>query len=576
MLRSQHWLAAKNVSGLLHRASLRAGGAELGRGKPIIGICNSWSELVHCNVHLRGLASAVKEGVLEAGGTPVEFPTISLSENLMKPTAMLYRNMMAMDVEEMIRAHPLDAVVLLGSCDKTVPAQIMGAISAGVPAIVLTGGPSEPAIFRGRELGVGTDLWRYTDDVRTGRLAMKEYCELEAALIPTSGHCNEMGTASTMAALCEGLGIALTGTAMIPAVKRARRDAAVATGARAVALAADGRPFAEHFSRETMDNGITVLMAIGGATNAVIHLLAFAGRLGMELPLERFAEISARTPRLVNVRPTGEHLSNDLYRAGGVPAVMAELGDLLHLGVPTISGRSLREELEGRGSLDPAIITTRDDPAGAEGAIATLRGNLAPRGALIKRAAASPNLLRHRGPATVFDGIDDLLARFDAPELPVTPDSVLVLRGVGPMGGPGMPEWGMLPIPTRLLRAGVTDMVRVSDARMSGTAFGTVVLHVAPEAAAGGPLAAVRDGDPIELDVERGSLTLDVPEAELERRLTATIRFGQRPARGYRQLYVDHVLQADQGCDFDFLVGDIAHEPSNLPTGLLDGWVAGW
>ena len=577
MLRSERWVGGLNVSGLLHRASLRAGGArEAGGGKPIVGICNSWSELVHCNVHLRATAHAVKRGVLEAGGVPVEFPTISLSENLMKPTAMLYRNLMAMDVEEMIRSHPLDAVVLLGSCDKTVPAQLMGAISAGVPAIMLTGGPSDPAHFRGRELGVGTDLWHYTDDVRAGRMSMEDYAELEAALIPTHGHCNEMGTAATMASLCEALGIALPGTALLPAVDAARADAAIRTGARAVELARDGIAPRALLSAAALDNAIAVLMAIGGSTNAVVHLLALAGRLGIELPLERFAAISARTPLLVNARPSGEYLTDAVHRAGGIPAVMAELGDLLDREAPTVTGRSLAAELAGRGTLDDAVIARRERPFEPRGAITTLRGNLAPRGAVIKRSAASPELLAHRGPAVVFDGIEDLLARFDDPELPVSADSVLVLRGVGPRGAPGMPEWGMLPIPSRLLRAGVTDMVRISDARMSGTAYGTVVLHAAPEAAVGGPLALVRDGDPIVLDVDAGLIALDVPDDVLAARSPAPVAPAATGRRGYTQLYQRHVLQADQGCDFDFLLPASEDGDPTVPPGLFDGWVAGW
>jgi dihydroxy-acid dehydratase len=578
MLRSSRWFAPHNVSGLLHRASLRAAiDVDVRSGQPVIGICSAWSELVHCNVHLRRVAEAVKRGVHDAGGVAVEFPTISLSENLMKPTAMLYRNLMAMDVEEMIRAHPIDAVVLLGGCDKTVPAQIMGAISAGVPAIVLTGGPSEPGRFRGRELGVGADIWRYTDDVRAGRMSLEEYREFEAALIPSAGHCNEMGTASTMAAIAEALGIALPGTAMVPAPHPDRVTAAVNTGARAVALAHAGPAPHEILSGDALDNAIAVLHAIGGATNAVVHLLAFAGRLGIDLPLERFAQLSRRTPMLVNARPSGEFLAHDLFAAGGIPAVMRELGDLLHLDALTVTGRPLGEEIATSQIADPAVIASRANPIGAGGALAVLRGSLAPRGALIKRSAASAKLSHHRGPAVVFDGIDDLIARIDDPELDVSPASVLVLRGGGPIGGPGMPEWGMLPIPQKLLRSGVSDMVRISDARMSGTGSGTVVLHVAPEAAVAGPLAAVRDGDTISLNVDAGRLDVDLEPAEIRRRLAERpVCTGTAPARGYRALYVQHVLQADEGCDFDFL-RRVAGEPEDsMPTGLLSGWVGGW
>jgi dihydroxy-acid dehydratase len=577
MLRSARWLSPPTVSGLLHRASLRAGTGEApGPDTPVVGICNSWSELVHCNVHLRRLAHAVREGVHAAGGIAVEFPTVSLSENLMKPTTMLYRNLMAMDVEEMIRAHPLDAVVLLGGCDKTVPAQIMGAISAGVPAIVLTGGPSEPARFRGRELGVGTDLWEYTDELRAGRMDAAEYGTLEAALIPSAGHCNEMGTASTMAAVCEALGIAMAGTAMIPATDPLRAEAARSAGARAVAIGRDGPAPQAILTREALENAITVLSSIGGSTNAVVHLLAFAGRLGLELPLERFAELSSVTPVLVNLRPSGEHLTHDLFAAGGIPAVMHELGDLLHLDALTISGRTLGEEVAAARSTDRRVIASRDAPISERGALAVLRGSLAPRGAILKRSAATAGLLTHRGPAVVFDGVDDLAARIDDPGLEVTADSVLVLRGAGPRGAPGMPEWGMLPIPAKLLRAGVRDLVRVSDARMSGTAYGTVALHVAPEAAVGGPLAAVRDGDPIVLDVDAGRLDLDIPVRDLQQRLD-----GWRPSppparRGYIALYAEHVLQADEGCDLDFLRAAPGEVPDVEPSGLLTGWIGGW
>jgi dihydroxy-acid dehydratase len=577
MLRSSRWFDPDDVGGLLHRASLRAGtGASVRPGTPVVGICNSWSELVHCNVHLRRLAQAVKRGVHEAGGLAVEFPTVSLSENLMKPTTMLYRNLMAMDVEEMIRAHPVDAVVLLGGCDKTVPAQVMGAISAGVPAIVLTGGPSEPGRFRGRELGVGTDIWRYTDDVRAGRMSLEEYHRFEAALIPSAGHCNEMGTASTMAAVCEALGIALSGTALAPAQDPARAQAGVDTGARAVQLATGGPALHELLTRAAFGNAITVLHAIGGATNAVVHLLAFAGRLGLDLPLERFGELSARTPLLVNTRPSGEFLAHDVFAAGGMPAVMRELGDLLALDVMTIDGRTLGEELADARTVDPRVIGTRDAPFGASGALQVVRGSLAPRGAMIKRSAASAQLRRHRGPAVVFDGIDDLAARIDDPGLDVAADSVLVLRGAGPVGGPGMPEWGMVPIPEKLLRAGVNDIVRISDARMSGTGFGTVVLHAAPEAAIGGPIAAARTGDPIILDVDAGVLDLDIPQSEIARRLSELAPSRAGPRRGYRALYAEHVLQADQGCDFDFLRAVPGEPLETLPTGLLSGWLGGW
>ncbi len=576
-LRSERWFGGRDLSGFIHRASLHAEGISRNAltGRPVIGICNSWSELVNCNLHFRGLAEAVKRGVLLAGGLPLEFPTISLGENLMKPTAMLFRNLMAMDVEECIRAYPLDAVVLLGGCDKTVPAQLMGAASADLPAIMITGGPSEPAWFRGQALGAGTDLWHYADELRAGRMSEAEFDELETAATPSFGHCNEMGTASTMASLVEALGMCLPGTASIPAVDAARSRAAEATGARAVELALGGPAPSRILTAEAFDNAITVLMALGGATNAVIHLLALAGRVGVPLTLDRFHELSRRTPLLANVRPSGEHLVEQLHRAGGIRALLRELAPLLHGDALTVTGGTLAEGFSGAQVLDHNVIAPLDSPLAAEGGIAVVRGSLAPDGALIKRSAASPGLLRHRGPAVVFEDVYDLAARIDDPALDVSADSVLVLRNAGPKGGPGMPEWGQLPVPKKLLQRGVTDLVRVSDARMSGTAFGTVVLHVAPEAAAGGSLRAVRDGDPIVLDVDAQRLDLDVPVHEVERRLAELGPAEPKYRRGYGALYLEHVLQANEGCDFDFLRSD-GREPEREPLGLLSGWVGGW
>jgi dihydroxy-acid dehydratase len=576
-LRSERWFGARDISGFIHRASLHAEGISRHAlaGRPVVGICNSWSELVNCNLHFRGLAEAVKRGVLLAGGLPLEFPTISLGENLMKPTAMLFRNLMAMDVEECLRAYPLDSVVLLGGCDKTVPAQLMGAASADLPAIMVTGGPSEPAWFRGRQLGAGTDLWHYADELRAGRMSDLEFDELEIAATPSVGHCNEMGTASTMASLVEALGMCLPGTATIPAVDAARARAAEATGARAVELARGGPTPSRILTTEAFDNAITVLMAIGGGTNAVIHLLALAGRVGVPLTLDRFHELSRRTPLLVNVRPSGEHLVEQLHRAGGIPALLRELAPLLHGDALTVTGGTLAEGAAGAEVLDRDVIARLDAPLATEGGIAVVRGTLAPDGALIKRSAASSTLLRHRGPAVVFEDVYDVGARIDDPALAVEPDSVLILRNAGPKGGPGMPEWGQVPVPKKLLRRGVSDLVRVSDARMSGTAFGTVVLHVAPEAAVGGPLRAVRDGDPIVLDVDAQRLDLDVPAHEIERRLAELGPAEPKYRRGYGALYLDHVLQANEGCDFDFLRSD-GREPERDPLGLLSGWFGGW
>jgi dihydroxy-acid dehydratase len=489
---------------------------------------------------------------------------------------MLFRNLMAMDVEECIRSYPLDAVVLLGGCDKTVPAQLMGAVSAGVPAIMVTGGPSQAAYFRGRELGAGTDLWHYADELRAGRMSQEAFAELEAAATPSFGHCNELGTASTMTALVEALGMCLPGTSTIPAVDAARMRAAEATGSRAVALAREELAPAAIITAESLDNAITLLMALGGGTNAVVHLLALAGRLGVPLTLDRFDELSRRTPVIGNLRPSGEHLFEHLHRAGGVQAVLNELAPLLHGGAATVTGETLEQGYEGAETLDRAVIATLAAPLAPEGGLAILRGNLAPSGAVIKQSAASPALLRHRGPALVFEDVYDVQARIDDPALEVSAETVLVLRNSGPRGGPGMPEWGQVPIPKKLLAQGVTDMVRVSDARMSGTAFGTVVLHVAPESAAGGPLAAVRDGDPIVLDVHARRIDLDIPAAEIERRLAGTPSREPAYERGYGALYLAHVLQADQGCDFDFLRGIPGKPAVSEPLGLLSGWVGGW
>jgi dihydroxy-acid dehydratase len=562
-LRSARWFAGRDLAGFIHRASLAAATAD---GRPVVGICNPWSELVHCNLHFQGLAAAVRRGVAGAGGIPVEFSTISLGENLMKPTTMLYRNLMAMDVEECIRANPLDAVVLIGGCDKTVPAALMGAASADVPAIMVTGGPEEPVTYRGRRVSSGTDLWHALEERRAERLTQAEFEELEAAAAARPGHCNEMGTASTMTSLVEALGLALPGTATIPALHPDRPRAAEQTGARAVELARSGPCPSQILTAEAFDNAITLLMALGGGTNAVVHLLALAGRVGVPLTLDRFHELSVRTPVLANVLPSGEYLVEDLHRAGGVPAVLGELAHLLHGGARTVAGTLA----DGYVPVADADVIKQLAP---QGGIAVVRGSLAPSGAIVKRSAASPTLLRHRGPAIVFDSVDDLAARID--DVDATPESVLVLRNAGPKGGPGMPEWGQLPIPKRLLERGITDLVRISDARMSGTAYGTVVLHVAPEAAADGPLRAVQDGDQIVLDVDAQRLDLDVDPAEVARRLDRLGPVEPKYTRGYGALYLEHVLQADEGCDFDFLRGRDAREPHGLLSGDA-AWIGGW
>jgi dihydroxy-acid dehydratase len=577
-MRSARWFAPKDLTGFVHRTAIQAEGIsqEALRGKPVIGIANSWSELVNCNIHFRLLADSVKRGVLMAGGMPLEFPTISLGESLMKPSAMLYRNLMAMDVEESIRSYPLDAIVLIGGCDKTVPAQLMGAASADIPVIMLTGGPQQPSVYQGRQRGVGTDTWKNADDVRAGRMSQAEFDEIEAGHKPSAGHCSEMGTASTMTSLVEALGMCLPGTASIPAVDSRRGQTAERTGRRAVEIAREGLRPTHILTREAFENAVTLLMALGGSTNAVVHLLALARRVGVELTLQDFHDISERTPLIANVRPSGEHLVEQLFHAGGIRSVLLALQPLLHTDVITITGRTLGEEIQGARKPDMDVIATLGAPFDDAGGIAVVRGSLAPNGAVIKRSAASPGLLAHRGPALVFEDIYDMGARIDDPDLPVTADTVLVLRNSGPTGGPGMPEWGMLPIPTKLLKQGVHDMVRISDARMSGTAFGTAVLHVSPESAVGGPLALVRDGDTIVLDVAAQLLDLDVPADELERRAAELQTRGPKYRRGYGRLYLDHVTQAHEGCDFDFLTWLPGEESHRLPHGLTSGWQGGW
>ncbi len=542
--------------GLTRRAWFKASGfddADL--AKPVIGIAQSWSELNHCHIHFRELAEAVKRGVWQAGGWPLEFPTISLGEFHISPTTMLYRNLLAMDTEEMIRAQPLDGVVLLASCDKNIPGQLMGAISADKPALMLTGGPMLTSRWEGQVLGACTDCRRLTEDLRAGRITLEQYHEIEEALGRSTGHCMVMGTASTMAAMVEALGLALPGTAAIPAPDSRRLRLAEAAGRQIVAVVRERRTPSGILSERSFENALRLLMALGGSTNAVIHLIALAGRCGFELPLAKFDELSRSTPLLVNLRPSGQFHMEDLFEAGGVPAVLAELAPLLHLDCLTVTGRTLGEELATARVRRLDVIRPLAEPLAAEGGLAILTGNLCPRGAVIKQSAASPQLLRHRGRAVVFDSQDDLERRIDAPDLDVRPDDVLVLRNVGPVGAPGMPEWGSIAMPRKLLELGVRDMVRLSDARMSGTAAGTVVLHIAPEAAIGGPLALVRDGDMIELDVPARRLSLLVDDAELNRRRAAWQ--APRPAygRGYGKLFVEHVLQADEGCDFDFLRG---------------------
>ena len=524
-------------------------------GRPVIGICNSWSELTTCNAHLRIVAEHVKRGVWEAGGLPLEFPTMSLGESMMKPTTMLWRNLMSMDVEESLRANPLDGVVLLCGCDKTTPAQLMGAASVDLPTICMPGGPMLNGQWGEEAVGSGTDLWRISDMRRRGELTDKEYLEVEAGYSRSDGHCNTMGTASTMTSMAEALGTTLTGAAAIPAADSRRRALAHITGRRIVQMVHDDLRLSQILTPEAFHNAIATLHAIGGSTNAVIHLPAIAGRLGIDLPLERFDELSRQVPFLTDVKPSGQYLMEEFHVAGGVPAVMAEIRDVLELGAMTATGRSMGENLEGVEG-DGKVIRRRADPISPDGGIVILRGTLAPGTAVIKRSAASEELLRHRGRAYVFETRADLLEHIDDDDLPVDASTVLVLKNGGPKGGPGMPEWGQLPIPGKLLRQGVTDMLRISDARMSGTSYGTVVLHTTPEAAAGGPLAVVQTGDEIELNVDERRLDLLVPAEELARRLAAWTPPPPHYTRGYGRLFIDNVLGADSGCDFDFLRAD--------------------
>ena len=555
MLRSAQWFSGREELAFQNRAALRAMGLNPDDfvGKPVIGIANSWSDLNNCNANLRDLVEAVKRGVLLEGGLPLEFPTISLGEEFMKPSAMLYRNLMAMDVEETLRANPIDGVVLLCNCDKTTPAQLMAAASADLPAIQLNGGPRSSGQWRGETVGSGTDLWRYSDELRTGKISMSDWRELEASYGCGVGACNTMGTASTMTSLSETLGMMLPGTASIPATDARRMQAATATGRRIVQMVHEDLRPSQILTPFAFDNAIRALLALGGSTNAVVHLIAMAGRRNIPLPLSRFDELSQTTPFLVNLAPSGKHLMDAFHAAGGLPAVLAELRDLLQLDCLTVTGRTLGENIARARSFNKEVIRSREAPLLPGGSLAVLFGNLAPRGSLIKASAASPRLMQHRGRAIVFRDYEDMLARVNDPELPVDPQSVLVLQNAGPKGVPGFPEWGMIPVPTKLLQAGITDVVRISDSRMSGTAFGTVVLHVAPEAADGGPLGLVRDGDWIELDVKSRSLQLMVDDAELSRRRAEWKPPVNKHRRGYPRLYIDHVLQADEGCDFDFL-----------------------
>ncbi|MDT8912162.1 L-arabinonate dehydratase [Amycolatopsis sp. PS_44_ISF1] len=554
-LRSHRWFGGDELRSFSHRTRARQLGyrPEEHLGKPVIAILNTWSDINPCHMHLRERAEQVKRGVWQAGGFPLEFPVATLSETYQKPTPMLYRNLLAMEAEEILRSYPVDGAVLMGGCDKTTPALLMGAASAGLPAIFVPAGPMLRGHWRGETLGSGTDLWRYWDERRAGLIGDAELGELERGLARSPGHCMTMGTASTMTSAAEALGLTLPGAASIPAVDSAHHRMAAASGARAVGMVWEELSITKVLDRRAYADAITTVLALGGSTNALIHLIAMAGRSGIDLTPADFDAPDRGVPVLANIRPGGAWLMEDFYYAGGLPGLLSRLTDLLHLDRVTVSGRTLGETLAEARVHDDDVIRPRDHPLAAEGGIAVLRGNLAPSGAVIKHLAADPALLTHTGPAVVFDDYRDLRRRINDPSLGITEDSVLVLRGSGPLGGPGMPEYGMLPIPDHLLARGVRDLVRISDARMSGTSYGACVLHVAPESHVGGPLALVRDGDLITLDVPGRVLRLEVGDAELADRRARWTAPPPHYERGYGALYSEHITQADQGCDFDFL-----------------------
>ncbi len=556
-LRSTAWFGPADKDGFVHRSWMKNQGlpSDLFDGRPVIGICNTWSELTPCNAHFRDLAEKVKSGVYEAGGFPVEFPVTSLGETLLRPTAMLFRNLASMDVEESIRANPIDGVVLLVGCDKTTPALLMGAASCDLPTIVLSGGPMLNGKFRGGDVGSGTDVWRFSEQVKAGDMSLEDFMDAEAGMSRSPGHCMTMGTASTMASMCEALGIALPNNAANPAGDSRRAALAQLVGRRAVSMVHEDLVISQILTREAFENAIRVNGAIGGSTNAVVHLLAIAGRLGVDLSLDDWDSLGRDVPTIVDCMPSGRFLMEDFYYAGGLPVVMKALGERLHGQVMTVNGKTLAENIAGARCFNEEVIRPLDRPLVENGGIAVLRGNLAPSGAIIKPSAASEELMTHRGRAVVFDSIEHYKTRIADPDLDIDESCVMVLKNCGPRGYPGMAEVGNMGLPEKVLRKGITDMVRISDARMSGTAYGTVVLHTAPEAAAGGPLALVQDGDMVELDVANRRLHLDVSEAELARRRESWSPPEAPMPGGYQKLYYDHVLQADQGVDLDFLVG---------------------
>ena len=525
------------------------------KDRPIIGLLNTWSDLNTCHSHFRERAAEIKRGILQAGGFPVEVPVMSLGEMLMKPTTMLYRNLLAMETEEVLRCHPLDAAVLMGGCDKTVPAMLMGAISADLPTIFFPAGPMLKARWKNETLGSGSDAWKYWAERCAGNLCDSDWTDIENCIARSAGTCMTMGTASTMACIAEALGFTLPQASSIPAVVAEHSRLAVASGRRAVEIAWDNLKPSRIITAESIDNAITTLLTIGGSTNAIVHILAIAKRAGVPLSLDRFDEISERVPVLADLRPSGRFLMEDFHHAGGLSALLTRLTDRLHLKATTVNGCTLGEQIADSEILNDEIIRTRDNPLWPTGGTCVLRGNLAPDGCVLKTVAAEKRLLTHRGPALVFDNYPQLKAQINSPDLPVTADTIIILRSAGPLGAPGFPEWGMLPIPQKLLAAGVRDMVRISDARMSGTSYGTCILHVSPESHLGGPLALVQTGDEIELNVPERTLTWHVDEAEIARRRSAYVPPQIKWERGYQQLFSQHVTQANEGCDFDFLHG---------------------
>jgi dihydroxy-acid dehydratase len=560
-LRSYRWYGAHDLRAFGHRSRTAQMGYDRTdyAGKPVIAIINTWSDINSCHTHFKQRVEEVKRGVWQAGGFPVEMPAMSLAEVMQKPTTMMYRNFLAMETEELLRSYPADGAVLMGGCDKTTPAIVMGAISMNLPAIYMPAGPMLTGHWRDQTLGSGSDTWKYWAELRAGNITERDWNEIEDGIARSPGTCMTMGTAATMMSITEALGLALPGASSIPAPDSNHAKMATLCGKRAVEMVWEDLKPRDILSTKSFDNAIVTLMAMGGSTNALIHLIAMAGRAGIKLPIERYNEFSAKTPLLANVRPSGDkYLMEDFYYAGGLRALLAELKDLLHLDCLTVTGKTLGENLAGARIYNDDVIRPRARPLKASGGLVVVKGNLAPNGAVIKAAAATPGLLKHTGKAVVFDDYNDMAARIDRDDLEVDADSVLVLRNAGPLGGPGMPEWGMLPVPKKLLKQGVRDMVRISDARMSGTSYGTCVLHVSPESFVGGPLALVKNGDPIELDVERRELNLKVDAAELARRKAAWHAPERKFARGYGAIFSRHIKQADEGCDFDFLEGTAA------------------